>query len=270
MKNALMLILVTIFILMLLSGCNANTESEISNQELTTRQYDYDGFNKIDVTSAFQVEIMQGDAYSINITADEFSRIKIEKVGEILQVSRHGTDWFAPFHQNPVVRITLPNLDAASLSGASKGTMSNFHSNNNLTLRVTESSQFDTINLSAERLFVEVTGASRLKGNLKAIGVADFVVSGASVVEMTGTATDVSAKVSGASRCNLINFPVCNADINVSGASNAWANLNGRLDASVSSASNLTYLGNPAPVEIDTSGGSYLCTHHITYTDNAD
>jgi hypothetical protein len=260
MKKALMLILVTTFILMLFSGCNANAESRTSNgQEMTTRQFDYDGFNKIEVTSAFEVEIMQGDTYSISVTYDDFSRIKLEKDGDSLKVGRQRIKWFTPSHRIPVVRITLPNLDAIDLSGATKGTMSNFHLNNGLSLHVCESSHLNTINISATNLVVEISGASKLLGTLKARSVADFVVRGSSIVELIGEAADVSAKVGGSSRCNLINFPVCNADINVSGASNVWVNLNGRLDASVSGASNLTYLGNPAPVEIETSGGSYLC-----------
>jgi hypothetical protein len=268
MKKTLMLILVITFILTLLSGCAANTKTSKSDEkELITRQYDYEGFNKIEVTSAFQVEIKQGDAYSINVTYDDFSRIKLGKDGDILKVGRQGKKWFTPSHRIPIVRMTVPNLDLIDLSGATKGTMSNFHSNNNLTLRVAESSHLSTINISATKLVVEISGASDLRGTLKAMSVADFIVSGSSTVELIGEAADISAKVSGSSRCNLINYSVCNAEINVSGASNAWVNLNGRLDASVSGASNLTYLGNPAPIEIETSGGSYLCMHHLAYTD---
>lgn len=249
--------LVTAFALMLFSGCDTNTES--GGQEITTKQFEYDGFNKIDVNSAFEVEISQGNTYSINITAGDFSRIKLDKIGDTLQVSRKGTDWFAPSHQTPVAYITLPNLDTISLSGATKVTVSNFHSNEDLTLRVSEASHLETIDVSAASLFLEVSGASRLKGDLKAMGGADLVVSGSSIVELIGMAADVSAKVSGSSRCDLINFPVCNAEINVSGASNGWTNLNGRLDANVSGASNLTWRGNTTLGDIRTSGGSYLC-----------
>lgn len=269
MKKTLLLILATTFILILLSGCVTNTESETSNgQEMTTRSFNYGGFGKIEVASAFEVKITQGDAFSINVTAGDFSRIKVEKDGDTLRVSQQGIRWFAPAHQKPVACITVPDMDSLKLSGASKGTLSNFHTNSNLVLRASGSSYLNTIDISATNVFVEISGSSRLQGNLKAVSDAVIAVSGSSIVELTGEATDISTRVSGASRCNLINFPVCNADINVSGASNAWTNLNGSLKASVSGASNLTYLGNPAPVEIETSGGSYICMHHTAHSES--
>ncbi|MDD5702064.1 MAG: DUF2807 domain-containing protein [Dehalococcoidales bacterium] len=272
MKKLLLLILVTIFTLCtLLNGCNANTEPGKNNgHKITTRQFDYDGFDKIIVTSAFEVQIMQGVSYSISVTCDDFSRIKLEKDDDILYVARQGIKWLDPFYQIPAVSITLPNLNTLRLAHASKGVISNFYSDDNLKIDISGSSTLSVVNISAASLFIQVTGSSRLQGTLEAINATDFTVSGSSIVELIGNTNNIVAKVSGSSKCNLINYPTCNANMDVRGGSDIWINLDGRLKASVSGRSNVTYLGNPAPIEIETSDSSYLCIHHGIYTQNSE
>lgn len=266
MKKVIGFILVTVLTL-ILCGCNAITESGVKNEPKTTKHYDLSGFSSIEVTSAFRVDIIQDDAYSVSVTADDFSRIKVNQVGDSLRVGRQGLNFIKASRKKPELRVTLPDLDAISFSGATQGTICNFQTNSDIKLHLSEASLLNIINLSATNLVLEISGASKLHGELEAISDAEFIVSGASIVELIGEAKNVSAEVSGSSRCNLINLPVSDADIHVDGASSAWVNLNGRLKANVSGASKHTYLGNPAPVQINTSGGSYLCTHHLTHAD---
>jgi hypothetical protein len=101
-----------------------------------------------------------------------------------------------------------------------------------------------------------VSGASRLRGTYETTGDVSFTVSGASTVELTGAAGDLAAGVSGASRLELRNFPVHNANVDISGASQGTVNLDGRLDADASGASTLLYLGSPTLGNINTSGAS--------------
>ena len=51
---------------------------------------------------------------------------------------------------------------------------------------------------------------------------------------------------------------VNNADVRLSGATSGTVNLNGRLDADLSGASKLSYLGEPTMGNINTSGASTL------------
>jgi hypothetical protein len=106
-------------------------------------------------------------------------------------------------------------------------------------------------------LDVTVSGASTVSGDITA-GNVDFDISGASTIQLEGSANDMVADVSGASRFNLDDFIVNNADVDISGASTGTINLNGRLDASVSGASTLLYIGEPAMGTIDISGASTL------------
>jgi hypothetical protein len=66
------------------------------------------------------------------------------------------------------------------------------------------------------------------------------------------------ADVSGASSLKLDDFTVGNANVDFSGASSGTINLDGRLDADLSGASRLWYIGEPTMGTIDTSGASTI------------
>jgi hypothetical protein len=56
----------------------------------------------------------------------------------------------------------------------------------------------------------------------------------------------------------LAGFTVNNADVSLSGASNGTVNLSGKLDANLSGASKLEYIGEPTMGAINTSGASTI------------
>ncbi len=239
---------------------NVNIAARLDKEggTMSTKEYQIEGFTKIEVSAAFEVEINQGEVYSVRVTADDFRHVKVEKVGDSLQIERQGIEWFAPFHQQPKAYITVPSVKALTLSGATKGTINNIRSTQELLLKISGASNLEAIDVEVAGFAAEVTGASSLKGHIKVTGNARFEISGASKVELIGTAQNITANISGASRGALYEFAAINANMEVSGASNAYVNLNGRLDANVSGASNLAWTGNPIMGDIRTSGASSL------------
>jgi len=133
--------------------------------------------------------------------------------------------------------ITMPQLLGLDISGATRGTVSDFS--------------------SAEDVDIKVSGASKVTGDITA-GNAEFDISGASTVQLEGSANDMVADVEGASRFNLGGFAVNNANVSLSGASTGTVNLNGKLDADLSGASKLEYIGEPTMGTINTSGASTI------------
>jgi hypothetical protein len=204
-------------------------------EPMRTQTYDYTDFNRVEVGYAFRVEITRSDSYSISITAPEnvFSVIHVSKVGEALRI---GLTSPIPL-SGAKATITMPDLRDLNFSGATKGTITGFSSSNDFS--------------------VELSGASGLEGDIQA---GDTVVrlSGASKAKLEGSAKDISIDASGASGIDLSRFPVNNAQILLSGASNSTVNLSGRLDADLSGASKLSYIGEPTMGNINTSGGSTL------------
>ena len=131
----------------------------------------------------------------------------------------------------------MPQLSGLTVSGASRGDIYDFS--------------------STEDVSIEVSGASRVNGDITA-GNVEFDISGASTIQLEGSANDMVASVSGASRLNLGSFTVNNANVDFSGASSGTVNLDGRLDADLSGASRLWYIGEPTMGTIDTSGASTI------------
>jgi hypothetical protein len=209
----------------------------IGSGNLETEEYAFTNFTKVEIGSAFEFEIKQSSSYSINVTANDnvIDYVQVSQDGQTLRI-RLGT---VPSFRLVTLRasVTIPQLHGLTASGASRGTVSNFS--------------------STEDMDITVSGASRLTGDITA-GNVEFDISGASTIQLEGSADDMIAIVSGASLFKLGDFTVNNADVNISGASTGTINLNGRLDANVSGASTLLYIGEPVMGIINVSGASTL------------
>lgn len=225
----------------------------VGSGSLDTQEKDFSDFTAIDVRNAFDVEITKSSSYSISITADDnlFDYIEVSKTGDTLTI---GLEWGYNY-QSVTLRaeITMPELYELEFSGATHGTIVGFSSSHEFALVLSGASSLHMGDISVGDVEADISGASYLNGNLTANGDATFVVSGASTIELVGEADDLVATVSGASHLEMSEFPVHNAIINLSGASHSTVNLDGRLDAVVSGASHLLYIGNPTMGDITTS-----------------
>ena len=110
---------------------------------------------------------------------------------------------------------------------------------------------------STENVDVTLSGASTVTGDISA-GDMNFKVSGASTVQLKGSAIDIVAEVSGASSFNAGGLAVKNVNVSLSGASTGTVNPGGRLDADLSGASKLEYIGEPTLGKVNISGASNL------------
>lgn len=203
--------------------------------ELITQELEYSDFTAVDVSSAFQVEITQSSSYRVAIIADEkiFDKINVTKTGNTLIIRAEPNILIMSVYK---AEITMPNIAQLVLSGASKGTIEGFST----------SAPFTT----------EVSGASQLEMQDINVGNVEIQLSGASTLNGEGSGKDLSAIVEGASNMDLANFPVNDGDLNISGASKTTVNLYGTLNAVVSGASTLYYIGEPTLGNIETSGAS--------------
>ena len=210
--------------------------------DLKTQEYGLADFSGLEIGNAFVVTVTQSgtaksDTYSVTITADDniLDLIDVEKIGQTLIIDLDSTTRVSDVTLR--ANITMPALGALKASGATRATISGFS--------------------SKDALALEASGASAIAGVITA-GVVGIDVSGASKIELAGTATEIVAEVSGASHLLLADFLVTHAKVDVSGASDASVNLTGRLDADVSGASRLRYLGDPTMGDISTSGASTI------------
>ena len=239
----------------LLVGCQGGVITGSGN--LKTENYNLSDFTRVDVSSAFVAEIAQSGSYSVSITADDnlFEYLQVSKEGQTLKVGLKTITSLGPVTLK--AKITMPKLRGLDLSGATRGTISSFSSTENLDIKVSGASSLDLVDISAGDVKFNISGASKVTGDITTSDT-DFDLDGASTVQLEGSASDIVVEADGASHAKLAGFTVNNADVRLSGASTGTVNLSGRLDANLSGASKLEYIGEPTMGAINTSGASTL------------
>jgi hypothetical protein len=204
-----------------------------------TNEYNFDGFTRVEVGSAFQVEIVQAESYSVSVTVDDNieEHLDVSKSGDTLRIRLEPMVRLGFNNVTLKARIALPTLEGLELSGATTGDVSGFNSD----------LPFD----------VDVSGASTLRGDISA-GATRINASGASTVRLQGQAGSLDVVASGASTADLEDFVATDVQVEASGASRAIVNVNGRLNAEASGASSVRYVGETTSVKVDTSGASSI------------
>jgi len=105
---------------------------------------------------------------------------------------------------------------------------------------------------------INASGASFAKAkNIDADDIS-IDISGASKVEISGSAGNLDLHVSGAAKLYAKNFVCKKVSADVSGAGNAVINVTEKFYADVSGAGSLSYYGNPNDFSFDTSGAGSI------------
>lgn len=234
----------------LMTGDNVNVNDVI------TREMDYSDFTSIEVDCAFKVIIAHADSYRVVMRIHKalFDSVNITKSGNTLRLSLKPYR----FRNRPTIeaKIFMPKLSRLRMGAATRGSVSGFNSDATFALNLSGGSSLD-LDMEVVSARCEISGASRLTGKVK-ITDADLVLSGASRAELTGSAKDMTLSAWGASKADMENFTVCNANVNLKGASEATIDATDKLNVDLGSGSRLAYLGTPAIHEINVAGASLL------------
>ncbi len=255
MKRATLVFTLTALLLLgLAPGCSRGVAG---SGKLETREYNISGFSGVAADDAFNVEVREGRAHSVSVTADSnvFKYLDVRRKGSTLQL---GLKAGAPVTGATLSAVvTTPRLEAVALSGASDGSITGFRGSLPLTLTLSGASSLAIDDAKTARTSVTLSGGSDLTGKMATTSIT-FSLSGASAVTLRGTAADATVTASGGSHVDLQSFVAKNATVNLSGASNGFVFANGDLRVKLSGASHLDYDGNPRLRAVDVSGGSSL------------
>lgn len=239
MNNKLFILAFVIVLIVLLSACTLGKEriTLTGSGNLVTREESLSGFDRVDASHSFQVQVSQGDTYRVVIRVDDniAQYLKVEKSGSTLKIGLDSDYNYDLKRVTLKAEVTMSELTGLELSGASRANITGFAS----------SKAFD----------VDLSGSSAVRGDIEA-GDASFELSGSSDVNLTGSAGDVRIDASGSSDIDLSDFFTVDAKVEVSGSSEATVKPSGRLDADASGSSHIYYLGNPTLGKIDASGSS--------------
>ena len=219
----------------LLAGCGVRTITGSGN--VVTQEEAITGFDQVDISHSFEVDISQGDTYGVVIRVDDniVRYLKVVKLGNTLQI---GLEPNPPNIRSATLQaeVTMPELTGLDMSGASHVTITGFK--------------------SAQALVVDASGSSHLQGGIEADTVS-FSLGGSSEVILTGSAQNlIMEEASGSSVVDLTDFPVVDASVKAGGKSQVTVNVSGRLDVDASNSANVYYLGDPTLGTIDTSGSA--------------
>jgi hypothetical protein len=223
----------------LLAGCAVGFPGLVAtgSGRTVTRAVEVADFDTVDIGSAFNVDLQQGEEFKITLRADDnfMPHVRAVKDGNTLRIALDpnfpgARSWKIGTLE---ARITMPNLRELRLSGGSHGTVAGF-----------------TRDLDAN-----LSGGSWLKGTLAA-GALDLVASGGSNFSLDGSAQELTARGSGAGRFELPDLRAGNARITLSGGSSAQVNVLGQLDYDLSGGARLEYSGRPRIGQVSTSGGA--------------
>jgi serine/threonine-protein kinase len=173
----------------------------IGSGHASSKSWDIADFSEVAIGSTFRAQISKGDKYKVATSCDDnmtqfllvFKEGKTLKVG--LEPHRH-----YQLKEPLTVEVVLPVLDRLNVGGASKATVNGFRSEKDFKLRL--------------------HGASSIDGSIE-VGDADFDVSGACRLTLSGAAKATRISASGASHVRLGEFPLKRCSIELSGASSA-------------------------------------------------
>jgi hypothetical protein len=219
----------------LLAGCG--TVSLTGSGNVVTQEEAITGFDRVDASQGFQVDVSQGDTFRVVIRVDDnvVEHLEVAKKGDTLRIGLKQNRSYRLKNVTLEAEVTMPALVRLDLSGGSHATLTGF--------------------ASTEDFNADLSGGSHLRGDIEA-GDANFDLSGGSHLTLGGSAQDLRLDASGGGQIDLGNFPVVDANVELSGGGRATVNPSGRLDVDASGGSHVTYVGNPTLGDIDTSGGA--------------
>lgn len=198
-----------------------------------------DTFTGVDIEGATELYVSYAEEPSVKLIGDArvLNTHELVVVNDVLQLRDTNRFnfcfiWCQVTHTKLIIEV--PSLNTVKMSGATYAEVSALPNVNEFALNASGSSDA-TLAIEATNFLLDISGASE--------------------VILSGSATYMDAKVSGASKIHGLDFTAQQAELDVSGASDAILEVTDSLTASVSGASSVEYIGSP-DVDEDTSGSS--------------
>jgi hypothetical protein len=204
------------------------------------KEFPLKGFDKLDMSSAFQIDVSQGSSFKVLVDAERSEDLEDLEVrissGTLIAKYRDGKGGWKWNNNRKKVYFTIvmPNLRQVDFSGATKSKISGFNDLEDVVLKFSGAANSE-INIKADKVKLDCSGASSIK--------------------MNGSTSKMDFDVSGASNINAYNFTARDVDADISGASSVKVAASKSLNVEASGASSLRYRGQPS-VKSDVSGAS--------------
>jgi hypothetical protein len=216
-------ILSAFFILALVSLTSCDFE-RLGPYEEDDRSYGLTNFDRLDMGSAFNITVQQGSNFSVEARGNrqDLDDLDIYTSTGTLHAQYRNHNRNRRYDMN--ITITLPTLRGVDFSGASRSEITGFKGLRELDIKLTGASR-STVYLDADRTNIDLSGASDL--------------------DLKGASGLLIGELSGASKVEAFEYPVDEAELDLSGASTARIKVTKRLNVTASGASSVRYRGAP-------------------------
>jgi hypothetical protein len=218
-------------------------------------------FTSIRVSNAIELFISQSTKteVAVSATSEEYrNRIITEVVGGtlIIRMADNYSKWWKWGNEDYRIKayVSVNELYALTGSGATNIKIINGLSAEKLKITLSGASDMKG-DIKAGTLLADLSGASNLKGTVQANALS-VKGTGASAFEVSGSGDDLILNVSGASSVKMYDYLVKGASVQASGASSVKVNVSNLLKVSATGASRIDYKGAASIKEMQSSGAS--------------
>ena len=235
-----------------------------------------DTFTKISFRTSGKVYVKIGSPQKVEIegSKEALEKVKTTVDGGKLSIGPEGRwyDWSWGDDNKVIVNITVASIEALSVSGSGSMVVQSKITSGTLDLNVSGSGSLEA-EIDAADVDADVSGSGdmELKGKCKSFssdisgsggvrlalaiaGEAEFDLSGSGKVDATGTAQTVKAGITGSGKIYASNLETDKCTVRISGSGDVEINVKTELDARISGSGSVSYKGNPARVNADSSG----------------
>jgi hypothetical protein len=167
-----------------------------SNGNLVSEEYNFTGFEEIEINSLMTVEISQGEGYEIitEVEEDAVPYLRVSLEGKRLRIGLDPSKGYNTNNATLRAKITLPYFAALIVDGVSHVMLKDI--------------------LCTHAVDIEVKGVSSLDGLIDGCDLS-IEVSNLSKVTLDGSAQDVTVNAAGLSEVNLSSLEVQNLEYEV-------------------------------------------------------
>lgn len=208
------------------------------------RVLNHKDFNKLSVGSHYELTLVQGPDYTVEVKGDEetLDAMNVQQQGSKLSFfsEKWNKGWWNRNKKRPAhIYVSVPSLAGLYLSGASRA----------------------QVKLQQDKpLSLELTGAAEMEGDLE-VSELDVTMSGSSELSLSGICNSIRTSLSGASELLASTFKSDKAHVELSGASEADIWTNEKISGGVSGGSQLQYRGQPQ-LTVNRSAGASIRQHN--------
>jgi len=188
---------------------------------------DVNDFTKVNFGVAGNLYISFGSEFKVVLEGNNaiLDNIETEVTGGRLNIRKD--NWRLNMNDGITVYITMPALDALSVSGSGKAEIKNPLKADNLDLNVSGSGKVYSTDINVSKLDCSISGSG------------DIILGG------TGIVSQCDISISGSGSYSGENLKIGSAEVTISGSGNCSCYVTESLEAMVSGSGKVTYQGDP-------------------------